>query len=221
MADRLEVLAPVLKELLVNSGAYNVFSSQDFADAVDRKLTEFGELPFDVQLTSDQLVRVIRDVAPQEWIQARVESVLDQMLPYATGKQDGFEIVVPLKDRIQVAVPALKQLLRDADACNLIFDQVIATLVEENIGELAELPFGVTIAADEIVPALREVLPPEFIREQAANMFDEFVPYLVGDAEGFRVVVPLVDRKEAALRVIEDLANRKLEGWRPTFPSAR
>ena len=218
LADRLEVLAPVIKELLVRSNAYNVFSSQDFADAVDEQLGEFGELPFGVQLSSDQLVGVIRDVAPPEWIQARVESALDQMLPYATGKQDGFEIVVPLKDRVQVAVPALKQLLRDADAYNLIFDQVIATMVGENIGELAELPFGVTIAADEIVPALREVLPPEFIQEQAENMLDEFMPYLIGDAEGFRVVVPLADRKEAALRVIDDLANRKLEELLANLP---
>ena len=218
VADCLEVLAPVLKELLVSSNAYNVFSSQDFADAVGEQLGEFGELPFGVRLTSDQLVRVIRDVAPPEWIQARVESVLDQMLPYATGKQDGFEIVVPLKDRIQVAVPAFKQLLRDADAYDLIFDQVIVTMVGESIGELAELPFGVAIAADEIVPALREVLPPEFIQEQSENMLDEFMPYLIGDAEGFRVVVPLADRKEAALRVIDDLANRKLEELLANLP---
>ena len=159
-------------------------------------------------LASDQIVPAVQTVAPPQWLRAQVEHILDEMALYVTGRQEGFEVVVPLKDRIQVAVPVVKQLLRDVDAYESMFDQVITTMVEDNLEQMTELPFGVTITADEIIPAVREVLPPEFIQEQAESMIDGVVPFLTGEAEGFRVVVPLADRKEAALGAIERLANR-------------
>ena len=168
-------------------------------------------LPFGVNIASQDIVEAVREVLPPDWIRERVEHVVDQVVPYLTGETDRFAIQLPIADRIEAAVPPVKRLLRDADAYNLIFDEVIVTLVGDSLGQLTQLPLGITITSDEIVPALREVLPPEFIQEQAERMIDEFVPYLIGDAQRFRIVVPLADRKEAALGVIKELAERKLE----------
>ena len=211
VADRVEALAPASKQLLVRSNVYNVFTSQDFADEIDERLEEFGELPFGVRLTSGQIVSAVQDLLPPEWLQTQVEHVLDEVVPYLAGKQEGFEAVVPLNDRLEAVVPVIKRLLRDADAYELMFDQVIVTLVEDSVGQLEELPFGAAITADEIVLAMREVLPPEFVQEQAESMIDEVVPFATGEAERFAVVVPLADRKEAALQAIEKLAIRKLD----------
>ncbi len=218
LADRLEALAPVLKELLVRSNVYNVLSNQEFADTVDEQLEDFGELPFGVKVTNNQLVSALQTVAPPPWIQTQVERVLDEMVPYVTGKQDGFEVVVPLKDRVEAAVLVVKQLLRDVKAYDLLFDEVIVNMVEENIGDLAQLPFGIAITAEEIEPALRKVLPPSFIQEQAEKMIDEVVPFFTGEAEGFRIVVPLAGRKDAALLVIEEMADQKLQELIDSLP---
>ncbi len=210
VSDRIEALTPALKDLLFRAGVYDMLSSQEFADDVEERLMDFGELPFGMKLTGDQIVPAVRTVAPPQWLQVQVEHILDEMTLYVTGKQDGFEVVIPLKDRIQAAVPVVKQLLRDAGTYDLMFDQVVSTMVGDNVGPLTELPFGITITADEITPALREVLSPAFVQEQAESMIDGLVPFLTGETAGFRVVVPLADRKEAALGVIERLAEKKL-----------
>ena len=220
VADRLEILGDVLKRELDSGDTYDLI----FDDVIAPELQEWledertGGLPFGANIASQDIVEAVREVLPPEWARERVEHVVDQVVPYLTGEADRFAIQLPVADRIEAAVPAVKRLIRDADAYNLIFDKVIVTLVEKEIGTGKQLPLGITVTADEIVPALREVLPPEFIQEQAERMIDEFVPYLIGDAQGFKIVVPLADRKEAALGVIEELAERKLEELAATLP---
>ena len=210
VADRLRALTPVLKDLLVRSNVYNVLSNVEFAQTIDQQLGDFGQLPFGTNVTSAEVVPLLQTVAPPEWIQPQIEQVLDAMTLYVTGDQEGFIVVIPLKDRIEAAAPAVKELLRQIDAYALLFDEVIATLVEENLGQGAPLFPGISITTEEIVPALREVLPPEFIQAQAEAMIDELVPYTTGEYQGFRIVVPLANQKDKALAVLEDLASRKL-----------
>ncbi|MFH1140083.1 MAG: hypothetical protein V1724_00065, partial [Chloroflexota bacterium] len=109
-----------------------------------------------------------------------------------------------------VAVPVVKGLMRDVNAYNLLFDQLVVKLVTDNLGQQAVLPLGLTLTSDEIVPVLRKTLPPEFIQQQTENMIDQVAPYLTGDSKTFKVVVPLKDRKQAAVSAIQELADKKL-----------
>ncbi|MFH1141342.1 MAG: hypothetical protein V1724_06740, partial [Chloroflexota bacterium] len=205
VGDRIEAAGPALKKLLVNAKAYEVLRSQEFADAVVKQLKDFGALPFGMKLTSAQIVKALQDVAPPQWLQTRTEATLDAVVPYLAGKQDHFEVLVPVKDRIQVAVPVVKGLMRDVNAYNLLFDQLVVKLVTDNLGQQAVLPLGLTITTDEIVTVLRKTLPPEFIQQQTDNMIDQVAQYLTGESQGFRVVVPLKDRKQAAVSAIQEL----------------
>lgn len=211
VGDRIEAAGPALKKLLVNAKAYEVLRSQEFAVEVDKKLKDFGALPFGMKLTGAQIVKALRDIAPPQWLQTRTEATLDAVVPYLAGKQDHFEVLVPVKDRIQVAVPVVKGLMRDVNAYNLLFDQLVVKLVKDNLGQQAALPLGVTLTSDEIVPVLRKTLPPEFIQQQTENMIDQVAPYLTGDSKTFKVVVPLKDRKQAAVSAIQELADKKLK----------
>ncbi|MDO8751753.1 MAG: hypothetical protein Q7K03_11545, partial [Dehalococcoidia bacterium] len=211
VSDRVEAAGPALKKLLVNAKAYEVLNSKEFADAVDKQLKDFGALPFGVKLSSAQIVKALQDIAPPQWLQLRTEATLDAVVPYLAGKQDHFEVLVPVKDRIQVAVPVVKGLMRDVNAYNLLFDQLVVKLVKDNLGQQTALPLGVTLTSDEIVPVLRKTLPPEFIQQQTENMIDQVAPYLTGDSKTFKVVVPLKDRKQAAVLAIQELADKKLK----------
>ena len=210
VGDRIEAAGPTLKKLLTIIKAYQVLNSPEFADAVDKQLKDFGALPLGIKLTNAQIVKALQQVAPPEWLQLWTEAFLDATIPYLLGKQEHFEIAVPLKDRVQVALPVVKGLMRDADACKLLFDQLIVTMVRDNLGQAANLPVGITVTAEDVVPLLRKTLSPEFIQQQTENMLDQLAPYLTGESQGLRLVVPLADRKAAALVAVQELVDKKL-----------
>ncbi|MEK7777472.1 MAG: hypothetical protein AAB303_02465, partial [Chloroflexota bacterium] len=170
------------------------------------------DLPINVEKVGNKAVALVREVFPPTWLEEQTEQVIVQVVPYVAGSPQGFKIVVPLKDSIQTAVPGVKKLMRDEDVYNQLFDQVIVKLVKDNFGQQKELPLGITVTADDVVPALRQVLPPEFLQAQAENMIDQVAPYVTGDAQGFKIVVPLADRKQAALAAIQALVDKKLNG---------
>ncbi len=219
VSDRIQVAEPVVKKLLVRSKAYQIMYSQDFANAVDKQLKNFGELPFGMTLTSQQLVKALQDLVPPDWLQARVESLLDAGVPYLSGTSQTFQVAVPVKDRVQVAGPVAKRLLQDANAYNALFDQVILQMVQKNIGEMKDLPLGITVTSDDISTLLKQALPPSFLQAQTETMIDQLVPYLTGDAQSFKVVIPLGDRKAAAIQAIQGLVDQKLREAAAKIPA--
>ncbi len=175
-------------------------------------------MPLGITIASSDLVVAVQSVLPPEWVRETVENNVAQIVPCLTGESEHFTLTVPVDDRVKAMVPALKVLLLEAGAYDLLFDQLIVTLVGDNLGQAVELPFGIAFTSDEIVTLLREVLPPDFIQAQAEAMLDEVVPWLVGDASGFAMVVPLADRKDTVIQVIRDIADEKLSELAAELP---
>ncbi len=99
--------------------------------------------------------------------------------------------------------------IREIDAYDLLYSEVIEPEVRKNLGEAVDLPFGVTIADEEVITALRRVAPPAWVQEQAERVIDEVTPYLTGETDSFTVEVSLVDNKLEAGDVIDDLVSKK------------
>ena len=68
VADRIHAAAPAAKGLLDRSNVYDVLSTPEFEEEVNKQLQEFGALPCDVQLTSGQLVGVAQQIVERGWI---------------------------------------------------------------------------------------------------------------------------------------------------------
>ncbi|MEK7280835.1 MAG: hypothetical protein AAB037_00590 [Chloroflexota bacterium] len=187
-------------------------------DDVLPQAIEDADLPLGITLATSGMVAALREVAPPQWLQEQADGAVDQFWPYMTGKTDSFEITVSLADRVEMAVVETKELLRQADAYNLVFEQIVVKVVEDNIGQLVQLPFGVTVTHDEIEAAVREVTPPQCIQAQVERIMDEMLPYMTGKTDSFQISLSLSDRKVAAGRVIDDLADRKLRGLYNSLP---
>ncbi len=210
LSDRVQLAVPEAKTLLVDSNLYNTLSDQDFVDTVDRQIEAIGGLPLGLTISSQELVSAINQVAPSHWLQLQTEQAIDDVMPYLTGETDHFEVGIPLEDRVDAAVPVLKDLLRSIDVYNLVFDQAVVTIIQKNVGELVELPFGVTITQEEMKTAARDVLHPEWIRDQVERMIDELAPYITGERDSLRLEVPLQERVDATFQVVEALVEDKL-----------
>ena len=210
--------ASFYKDQLRKADAYNFVFSNFIATAVDENIEQLQDLPFGVTLTSGEIVSSVQRVVPPEWIQRQVEQAIDEVIPYATGKTDSFTITVLLKDRVEVALEVVNDILRDADTYNVVFDDVVSPIVRESVGPTVELPYGIVLTDDEIVTSLRDVLPLEWVQERVDELIDEVGPYLTGEADSFAITVPLEDRVRVAVPVAVDLLEPNFARWWTTCP---
>ena len=202
-----ETLVQEVKALLRKADASSLLYEGLVTPAVEDAVVE--GLPFGLEVSSERLVTSARRVAPPDWVQTNVEAALDEITPYIVGDRDTFEVKVQLSDREELALEEVKALLRESDAHDLLYDEVIAPQVEESLGEFVELPFGVTVTNDEVLSALRQAAPPDWVQEQAERVIDEASPYLTGRSETLDISVLLADNKRDARDIIVETVNAK------------
>ena len=191
-----ETLVQEVKALLRKADASSLLYEELVTPAVEDAVVE--GLPFGLEVSSERLVESARRVAPPDWVQTNVEAALDELTPYIVGDRDTFEVKVQLSDREELALEEVKALLRESDAYDLLYDEIIAPQVEESLGEIVELPFGITVTNDEVLSALRYAAPADWVQEQAERVIDEASPYLTGRSETLDISVLLADNKRDA-----------------------
>ena len=205
--EQAKVLVAEISALIRKSDAYNVLFDEVISPEADKALDQ--ELPFGLKVSGADLVESARVVVPREWVETQIDHVLDETTPYLVGESDTFEIRIALVDRIELALAEVKELLRKVEAYDLLYDEVIEPEVGKQLGEAVELPFGFSITNDEVLSALREVAPVEWVQGEAERLIDEAGPYLSGKTDRFAIDISLVDNKRDARRVIIEIATRK------------
>ena len=207
--DQAVAMVSELKELLSRADAYTLLFDEFVTPAVDDALSE--NTPVGLNITSEQLTGSVRNTVPPEWLQSQVEAALDELTPYFVGDTDSFEIRVQLADTAERALEEIKTLLRETDAYVLLYDEVVAPAVRSSLGESIELPIGIALTDGEVIAALREVAPPDWVQVQTEHIIDEAGPYLIGKADHFAVTVSLANNKRRAQQVIADLTSTKVK----------
>ena len=160
----------------------------------------------------DRLAEVIIGVVTPEWFGAQVEHVLDELTGYLTGESDSFEIRIRLSDaQVATAVEDLKSILREADASELVYTDVLDPAVDKGLDEAVTLPYGVEISRDEVKDVLREAAPRAWVQQQADLLIEDVSAYVTGRSEGFSTGISLVGNKQDAARLLTDLAVTRVD----------
>ena len=208
--ERAGILVDELLSLLRKADAYNLVYDELVIPEVE-KAADGVELPLGVDVPAERIVAAAQKIAPADWVQAQVETVVDEVKPYFLGQRDTFSISLDIDDRITIALDEIKSLLRDVDAYDLLYDEVVEPQIVGFIGESIELPLGVSITRDEVLDALRRVAPVSWVQQQVEEVIDEAGPYLAGQRDTFQVDVSLVDNKREAREVIAELVDQRLD----------
>ena len=169
---------------------------------------------------TDRLIQSIKRVATPQWMEIQVESALDEVVAYLIGESDSFEISFRLTDKqIEAAFEEMKAILREVDAYELVYREIIEPAVRENLGRSVSLGYGVELTEDELVEALRWAAPPAWVQRQAENLIDDVSAYenlddvsayIIGRTDGFLTEVYMVGNKEKAEETLVELADAKL-----------
>ncbi len=173
-----------------------------------------GELVFPelgISFTDDEAIGIANRIMPPDWIEQRIFETADAIAPYLAGDTDSFEIRVPLKDRVKVVGEELKiKVVSQGIAEKLVYDQVARPLIQKALGGIKVLSFDIPITPEEVDEALKQVLPPDWVRARANEVIDAAVAYLSSDTDSLAYSVDLRDRKAAAVVVLRQLAEKKL-----------
>ena len=215
--DQVVILAEEPKSLLRKANAYDLLFTELIDPAVRSALRE--KLPLGLNVTSDQMVRSVRRVIPPQWVQAQVEAALDEIASFLVEGRETFEVSVELSDRVEAALGEVKSLLRETDAYDLLYTEVIEPRVADRMGQSVPLPLGIEVSRQEVLSALRQVAPVLWVQEQAERVIDEAGPYLAGETDTFAVHISLQENKREARRVIVETVTRKLRAAIDPLPN--
>lgn len=214
--EQVGTLVLEFSEIVLGSKTYDFVFDQMLTPAIAGAID--GELPLGLEVSGDQVITSVRRVLPEEWVNPQIESAVREVIPYLIGREDGFEIIVPLDGRMAMALQEVKVLLRDADAYEKLYKSLVEPLVTKGVGDAVALPYGVLFTREEIAAAMRDVAPPTWVQEQAEQIIDDSTPYLTGQSDTFFTEISLVDNKRRALVVVEATAILKLEDLIEALP---
>ena len=216
LGDQAAIMVDEVQALLRQANAYDLI----FSELVDPFVAKSAdtELPLSIKVTPERLSQSIRTIFPREWLTGQIDSIIDEVSPYFTGQKDSFAVHLAVADRVPIALEEVKDILRQSDAYDLLYTQVVEPRMTETLESLVSLPAGVTLTREEVLGALRRVAPPEWVQEQVEALIDSTGDYLVGTSDTIGIEVDLRENKRDAAIVLEEIADRKLEGIVATLP---
>ena len=217
--ERVEALSTEFKGLVLQSAAYDLVFDEFVAPTIVNTV-ERG-MPVELDLTGDQILASVARIAPRDWVEPQFVAAVDQITPYLLGKADGFEIVIPLDDRVEIGLQEMKGLLRASGEYGSLYDQLIDPLVYDSLGGSIQLPYGILLDDNDIASALREVAPPEWIQERSEQIIDDATPFFMGKVDSFTSEVPLSDIKTRAVEVLEESVSRELNDVVAALPDCK
>jgi len=210
LGDRAAIIVDEAQSLLRQSNTYDLV----FTEFVDPFVEEAagGQLLLGIRASPERLSEAVRAVFPPEWISAQVDVLIDGASPYLTGQQPSFSITINLSDRVPLLLEEVKGILRESDAYDLLYTQVVEPRVTETLQSQVALPAGITLTREEILDALRRVAPPEWVEAQVEAFIGSTGGYLVGTSDTIGIQVDLRENKQEAAVVLGEIADRRLEG---------
>jgi len=219
LPGRVRSLSPAVRVVAEEIDLGETLTEYVMAPAVRAAAEDFTTDTLGIAFTPDEAVAAAERVVPPAWIERQLFAAVDEMVPYFAGDRPSFAVNVSFQDRVPVVAEILKEELQEeGGTVDLVFDRVVNPVVSQAVGSLTILSYEVAISDDEVNDAVEQVAPRAWIREQADGVIDAAVAYLTGQTETLSYTVDLTERKAAAVRVLGDLAEKKLGGFLGDIP---
>lgn len=218
LKDRVEAVAQAAKETLHKEDVFPIPYDQAIDLILDEITSNVEELPPPFTLTRDELASILRTVLPAEWVLMQIESAIDEVVPYLTKDEEQFTIQIDISARLDALEVVMADILKRPETYDYLFEDIMAPAIKQNTQEITQLPIGVALTDDEVLSAVKEVLPLEWYQARVTDIVGQIFSYLRGTQETLEVVIPLADRKPVVARVLGELTDRKLESLVDSLP---
>ncbi|MCZ6867117.1 MAG: hypothetical protein O7E55_07295 [Chloroflexi bacterium] len=218
LSDRVEAARDALKQTVTDGVTLDVVYDEVLLREAIESVGNLNDLPLGIALTETEVESALEQIVEREWLRGEIVGAADEVVPYFTGQREEFAVVIDVASRVVPAQRVLKEILKEADTRQFLFDEMIDPQIEEVVGLGMALPFGITLTSQEVQDSVREVLPRQWVDQRIDDTVDQIVAFLTNQDESFNLTVPFEDRKTEAVRVVGELADRKLAETYASLP---
>ncbi|HUV51711.1 MAG TPA: hypothetical protein VMW64_01375 [Dehalococcoidia bacterium] len=188
---------------------YNFLYDEALPAALDEIETdESSDFQIDITEIKDDLVSAAREILPPEWLEERVESATETVIPYILGSTDSFTYTVEFKDRVETAAEVIKDDILGGDPFNTLYDEAISQATDEVLKNMDKMPYSLTLDEEQIESFLRTVADRDWIVSETNKAIDAVMPYFTGESEHFAITLNLQDRVDPVSAAAIDLLSR-------------
>lgn len=218
LKDRVEAASQAVKDTLHKEDVFPNLYNQAIDLAVAESAPSLEELPPLFSLSGDDMESILRKVLPGEWILMQIDTAIDEAVPYFTKDKEYFRVRLDISERMDALETVVADILKKPETYDYLFEDLVASSIQQNTQEVTQLPLGITITDDEILGAAKEALPLDWYQARVTDIVGQIFSYLKGTQETIDIVIPLADRKPAIAKVLGDLADQKLESLVESLP---
>jgi hypothetical protein len=154
---------------------------------------------------------MLRQVFSEAWLLEQIDSASDEAVPYLSKETEHLSLEIGLAEPLDRLEPVLVEFLSREESYDYILTEVLTPALQQNLGEVTELPFNVELTDDEIIAAARDILSLEWYRMLVDDLVSQIFAYLRGTEEELELTIPLADHKLQIAESIGQLADEKME----------
>jgi len=100
-----------------------------------------------------------------------------------------------------------------------LFTEMLAPALQQNLGEVTELPLGMELTDDEIIATAKDMLSLEWYRTLVNDLVAQIFAYLRGPQDELELTISLADRKPEIAGALGRLADKKMESAFDDLPA--
>lgn len=162
---------------------------------------------FDISKYKANVTSVVQKALPPEYLQAQVETAIKTVLPYCLGDTDSFVLKIPLKDRVNTSVSAVKAELNKPGVFSSMYDQLVTQMLDQIFDNSNGIPSG--LSRTDLESALRKAAPPEWLLIQINGALDQAAPYMTEEQDHFNVRINIADRIDSLQGAIVNILKQR------------
>ena len=211
LKDRVEAGGEAIRSVLHRSDVFPVLYGQliqliteEIAPAEDGALAMLA-------ISEEEMEVMLRKVVPEDWLLEQIDSAFNEIVPYLTREQAHFTLEIDIARPLDELEAVLVDFLSRQEAYDSLFLEMLAPAIQQNLGEVIELPLGMELTDDEIIATAKDMLSLEWYQALVPDLVGQIFAYLRGTQEELELVIPLADRKAEIATVLGELADAKVE----------
>ena len=211
LKDRVEAGGEAIRSVLHRSDVFPVLYGQliqliteEIAPAEDGALAMLA-------ISEEEMEVMLRKVVPEDWLLEQIDSAFNEIVPYLTREQAHFTLEIDITRPLDELEKVLADFLSRQEAYDSLFAEMLAPAIQQNLGEVIELPLGMELTDDEIIATAKDMLSLEWYQALVPDLVGQIFAYLRGTQEELELVIPLADRKAEIATVLGELADAKVE----------
>ncbi len=211
LKDRVEAGAGALKSLLHREGVFPTLYEQLIELITDEIAPAEDEMPAMLAISEEEMETMLRRVVPEDWLLKQIDHAIDEVVPYFTKEQAHFTVEIDITRPLDELEKVLVDILSRQETYDSLFTDMLAPALQQNLGEVTELPLGIELTDDEIIATAKNMLTLEWYQELVQDLVGQIFAYLRGTQDELELTIQLVDRKPGIAEALSQLADEKVE----------